>query len=34
MIIDFHVHFWEEGSPYYQSPDDYVKQMDQLGIEE
>ena len=34
MIIDFHVHIWAEGTPFYQgSPDDYVKKMDQLGID-
>ena len=34
MIIDFHVHIWEEGALFYQgSPDDYVKKMDQLGID-
>jgi predicted TIM-barrel fold metal-dependent hydrolase len=34
MIIDFHVHIWEEGTPYYQgTPDDYVRKMDQLGID-
>lgn len=34
MIIDFHVHIWEKGTPFYQgSPDDYVKKMDQLGID-
>ncbi len=34
MIIDFHVHIWKEGTPYYQgSPDDYVKKMGQLGID-
>jgi len=34
MIIDFHVHIWEEGDPFYQgSPDDYVRKMDQLGID-
>jgi predicted TIM-barrel fold metal-dependent hydrolase len=34
MIIDFHVHIWEEGTPFYQgTPDDYVRKMDQLGID-
>jgi predicted TIM-barrel fold metal-dependent hydrolase len=34
MIIDFHFHIWEEGDPFYQgSPDDYVRKMDQLGID-
>jgi predicted TIM-barrel fold metal-dependent hydrolase len=34
MIIDFHVHIREEGTPLYQgSPDDYVRKMDQLGID-
>jgi predicted TIM-barrel fold metal-dependent hydrolase len=34
MIIDFHVHIWEEGKPFYQgTPDDYVRKMDQLGID-
>jgi len=34
MIIDFHVHIWHEGTPFYQgTPDDYVKKMDQLGID-
>jgi len=26
MIIDFHIHIWEEGTPFYQgTPDDYVR---------
>jgi predicted TIM-barrel fold metal-dependent hydrolase len=34
MVIDFHVHIWEEDDPFYQgSPDDYVKKMDKLGID-
>jgi predicted TIM-barrel fold metal-dependent hydrolase len=34
VIIDFHVHIWEEGTPFHQgSPDDYVKKMDLLGID-
>jgi len=34
MIIDFHVHIWEEGTPFHKgSPDDYVRKMDQLGID-
>jgi hypothetical protein len=34
MIIDFHVHIWKEGTTLYQgSPDDYVRKMDELGID-
>lgn len=34
MIIDFHVHIWAKGTPFYQgTPEDYVKKMDQLGID-
>ena len=34
MIIDFHVHIWEEGTPFYQgTPDEYIKKMDELGID-
>ncbi|HEY86441.1 MAG TPA: hypothetical protein G4O06_00160, partial [Dehalococcoidia bacterium] len=34
MIIDFHIHIWAKGTPFYQgTPEDYVKKMDQLGID-
>lgn len=34
MIIDFHVHIWQEGTPFHQGPpDDYIKKMDELGID-
>ena len=34
MIIDFHIHIWEKGTPFHQgSPDDYLRKMDQLGID-
>ena len=34
MIIDFHIHIWEKGTPFHQgSPDDYVRKMDQLGVD-